>query len=115
VVPFSPTILPVNITTVSATAMQKVTLGDKTPGFRAFPTIVSSTRQITLQLISLDKGRYTLQVIDMAGRVISARTIDHNGGSASMIMQMPPALSPGKYFIRLTGTSGNFVQPLVKD
>jgi autotransporter-associated beta strand protein len=97
------------------TKVVKVTLGDKAPGFKAFPTIVSSTRQITLQLISLDKGRYTLQVTDMAGRVISARTIDHNGGSASMIMQMPPALSAGKYIIRLTGTSGNFVQPMVKD
>jgi hypothetical protein len=97
------------------TKVVKVTLGDKAPGFKAFPTIVSSTRQITLQLISLDKGRYTLQVTDMAGRLISARTIDHNGGSASMIMQMPPALSAGKYIIRLTGTSGNFVQPMVKD
>jgi hypothetical protein len=97
------------------TKVVKVTLGDIAPGFKAFPTVVSATRQVTLQLISLDKGSYTLQITDMAGKVISARTIEHNGGSASMIMQMPPALSAGKYNIRLTGTSGNFVQPVVKD
>lgn len=97
------------------TKVVKVTLGDNAPGFKAFPTVVSATRQVTLQLISLDKGTYTLQVTDMAGKVISARTIEHNGGSASMIMQMPPSLSAGKYNIRLTGTSGNFVQPVVKD
>lgn len=97
------------------TKVVKVTLGDNAPGFKAFPTVVSATRQVTLQLISLDKGSYTLQVTDMAGKVISARTIEHGGGSASMIMQMPPALSAGKYNIRLTGKSGNFVQPVVKD
>jgi len=97
------------------TKVVKVTLGENAPGFKAFPTVVSATRQVTLQLISLDKGSYTLQVTDMAGKVISARTIEHGGGSASMIMQMPPALSAGKYNIRLTGTSGNFVQPVVKD
>jgi hypothetical protein len=97
------------------TKVVKVTLGDNAPGFKAFPTVVSATRQVTLQLISLEKGSYTLQVTDMAGKVISARTIEHNGGSASMIMQMPPSLSAGKYNIRLTGTSGNFVQPVVKD
>ena len=97
------------------TKVVKVTLGDNAPGFKAFPTVVSATRQVTLQLISLDKGTYTVQVTDMAGKVISARTIEHNGGSASMIMQMPPSLSAGKYNIRLTGTGGNFVQPVVKD
>jgi hypothetical protein len=98
------------------TKVVKVTLGDNAaPGFKAFPTVVSATRQVTLQLISLDKGSYTLQVTDMTGKVISARTIEHNGGSASMIMQMPASLSAGKYNIRLTGTSGNFVQPVLKD
>jgi hypothetical protein len=98
------------------TKVVKVTIGSGTPVFQVFPTVVStSSRQVTLQMTSMEKGLYNLQVTDMTGRVIQTGKIEHNGGSASMLLQLPPALSAGKYNVRLMGASGSFIEPIVKD
>jgi len=96
------------------TKVVKVTFGDNAPGFKAFPTVVSKSTDVTLQLISLDKGNYTLQVTDMAGRIIQSQNIQHNGGSASMIMSIKSSLGDGKYNIRLSNQEVNFVESILR-
>jgi uncharacterized protein YfaS (alpha-2-macroglobulin family) len=76
---------------------------------------VNYAADVTLQLISLEKGDYNLQLVDMSGRVIQSQTIQHNGGSASMIMKVPASLSAGKYNIRLNNQDVNFVEAILKD
>lgn len=97
------------------TRIVKVTIGHKgNPAFKVFPTIVNQSRNVTVQITAMDKGSYTLQVTDMGGRVISTQKVEHAGGSASLILNLPPALSNGKYNIRLQGKSGSFVESVMQ-
>ncbi len=98
------------------TRVVKVTIGSGSPAFQVFPTVVSAgNRQVTMQLTSMEKGLYNYQISDMSGKVIQTGKIEHNGGSVSMLLQLPPALSAGKYNVRLIGASGSFIEPIVKD
>jgi hypothetical protein len=97
------------------TRIVKVNIGNMgNPEFKVFPTVVSKTRNVTVQMTAMEQGSYTLQVTDMSGRVISARTVEHAGGSASLLLVLP-VLSKGKYNVRLYGTSGNFVEAVLQD
>jgi hypothetical protein len=97
------------------TRIVKVSIGSMgNPSFKVFPTIISQTRNLTVQMTAMEKGSYTLQVIDIGGRVISARTIDHAGGSASLILNLPQTLSKGNYHVRLLGKSGNYTEVVMQ-
>ncbi len=97
------------------TRVVKVTIGASKPGFRIFPTEVTQANDVTIQLNSIEKGEYYLQVLDMSGRTIQSQVLKHNGGSASLILQLKPSLAAGRYSIRLQGQKQNFVQPLLKN
>jgi hypothetical protein len=56
-----------------------------------------------------------LQMEANSARLISAQTIDHAGGSASLLLNLPPALTKGKYNVRLYGKSGNFAEAVLQD
>jgi hypothetical protein len=97
------------------TRIVKVNIGNMgNPEFKVFPTVVSKTRNVTVQMTAMEQGSYTLQVTDMSGRVISARTVEHAGGSSSLLLDLP-VLSKGKYNVRLYGKSGNFVEAVLQD
>lgn len=98
------------------TQVVKVNIGgDKEGGFKVFPTVVTRAMDVNVQLLSLEKGRYTLQVLDMSGRTITTEVIQHNGGSAAMLLQLPASLSAGQYQIRLFNDKVNFVEPVFRN
>jgi hypothetical protein len=63
---------------------------------------------------ALPAGAYNLQVIDIAGRVLQAQTLQYAGGSAAQVIQLPNSLAPGKYFIRFTGNGKQYLETVMK-
>jgi hypothetical protein len=97
------------------TNVVKVDIGGGKAGVKAYPNVVGNSRQVTLEMNSLVKGTYTLQITDMSGRVIQSQTIKHNGGSAAQVIQLPSTLSTGRYNIKLNGESGSFTEVILKN
>jgi hypothetical protein len=96
------------------TQVVKVTLGSSQKGFGVYPTLVSGNR-LTVELNGLGKGRYTLQLNDMAGKMLMNTAIQHDGGSAAQNLQLPAGLAAGTYLIRLQGEGSSYSQKIVKE
>jgi hypothetical protein len=96
------------------TQVVKVTLGSSQKGFGVYPTLVSGSR-LTVELNGLGKGRYTLQLNDMAGKMLMNTAIQHDGGSAAQNLQLPAGLAAGTYLIRLQGEGSSYSQKIVKE
>jgi hypothetical protein len=97
------------------TRIVKVNIGsNENPAFKVFPTNITKTSAVTVQLTNMEKGSYMLQVSDMAGRIISSQEIEHAGGSAALILSFPTSISKGKYIIRLEGKSGVFAASVLR-
>jgi hypothetical protein len=92
----------------------KVNINNGKAGFKAYPNVVGSSRQVTVEMSAMERGTYTLQITDMSGRVIQSQNIQHNGGSASQVVQLP-VMSTGRYNIKLEGQSGRFNEVILKD
>jgi hypothetical protein len=92
----------------------KVKLGGVVPSFTVYPNPIDKANQLTLQMDAMPAGTYSLQVMDVAGRVLETRTLQYAGGSAAQLIQMPNSLASGKYFIRLSGNGKQYLQTVVK-
>jgi hypothetical protein len=92
----------------------KVTLGGMIPSFTVFPNPIDKGNQLTLQMEALPAGAYSLQVMDVAGRVLETRTLQYAGGAAAQVIQLPNGLPPGKYFISLTGNGKKYLETVMK-
>jgi hypothetical protein len=92
----------------------KVNINNGKAGFKAYPNVVGSSRQVTVEMSAMERGTYTLQISDMSGRVIQTQSIQHGGGSASQVIQLP-FMSTGRYNIKLEGQSGRFNEVIMKD
>ena len=91
----------------------KVNIGSTQNSFSVFPTIVNQNR-VSLQFNGLARGRYTLQLTDMAGRVLMSQSIDHSGGSAAQSLQLPASLAAGNYLLNLNGDNTQLTERIVK-
>ena len=60
-------------------------------------------RNFNLELRNVRKGEYTLTLYSVSGQKIYATIIQHTGGSASQIINIPPALSKGLYHVQIKG------------
>lgn len=81
----------------------KVGIGSDKPGFKVYPTVVSVSPDVTLELTSLKRGRYLVQVTDMNGRVMFTHSLEHGGGSSAQLLRIPGAMASGRYNVRLMG------------
>jgi uncharacterized protein (DUF2141 family) len=94
----------------------KVNIGADKPEFKVYPTVVSATPDVTLEMTSLKKGKYTVQITDMSGQVILTQTVQHAGGSAAQMLRIPAALASGRYNVRLMGDNNeNFIDVILKN
>lgn len=60
-------------------------------------------KQFSLQLPALVKNVYTIRVTNAQGQQVYQRTLNHNGGVATEVIQLPAALKTGYYHVLLTG------------
>ena len=53
-------------------------------------------------VLSTDASNYTLRVTSILGATVVAKTINHNGGTASYSVALPSNLAKGTYFVKLS-------------
>jgi hypothetical protein len=67
--------------------------------------------RINLQLMHLEKGRYTLQLISAQGQLISAEILEHEGGSSARVLY-PRKLAAGVYYLKLKNEATSYEQKI---
>jgi hypothetical protein len=68
-------------------------------------------RQISFTASNLPAGRYSLKVYSAAGQLVSAQSLEHNGGTISQIILLSGA-GAGRYLLEVNGAV-HLVQPLL--
>ncbi len=69
-----------------------------------FPNpVVNNT--VSIQVASLEKAVYLLQVFNINGQLVKKQSIQHNGGDMKYVFQLDETLPAGKYQVQLSGTS----------
>jgi autotransporter-associated beta strand protein len=92
----------------------KISLGEIKPGIVIYPNVVNTSNRITLQLNALNSGKYQIKLTDMAGRVLMAQLLEHNGNASAQTITLPASLSAGKYLLHIIGNEKSFTESLMK-
>jgi hypothetical protein len=71
-------------------------------GLSVYPVPVQGN-QITLQATGLPAGAYQAMITDLSGRVVSRSSIQHPGGMLAQTLELPSVMSPGIYYLQVTG------------
>jgi hypothetical protein len=67
----------------------------------------SKNHQFSLQLKSVPTGTYRLQLFSLNGALVFIKTINYVG-SSSQLVQLPSAIKPGVYLLRLSSSSNYY-------
>ena len=70
-------------------------------------------RQINVQMNKLPKGRYEFVLYNVNGQSVFSKNIDHPGGSASEVIQLPKSLASGLYQARIKKDELVFTRSLI--
>lgn len=73
--------------------------------FRFFPNPAASRQKMWLMTDSLEKGNYTLQVLNVAGAVIHQHTLSFDG-KTKMVEWTVPEIAAGNYMLVIANASG---------
>ena len=80
------------------------------PSVKLYPN-PSKSADVKLSLRAMAPGNYSVQVLDMTGRLVATSTLDHRSMNGEYRILEGRLLSPGKYLIRLS-QSGTPVKTL---
>jgi hypothetical protein len=71
---------------------------------------------INLQLNNVEKGNYTIKVLNYAGQVVYQSSLQHLGGSATEQLVLSKALASGQYQLEMSNEKGmKMVQTIMKE
>jgi len=93
-------------------AIVRVNLGKGAEVFTVYPNPVKGD-QLSVQLSSLEKGRYMVRMINAGGQVMMQQQLVHGGGSATEQVTIPPGVSRGIYRIELRGANIQVTKTIV--
>jgi hypothetical protein len=79
----------------------KINIGGKQQNFTLYPNPVKG-RQVSVS-ISNKKGQYSLKVLNSAGQEVYTQKIIHQGGSATLPMELPATIKEGVYNMMISG------------
>lgn len=71
-------------------------------GITVYPNPVTGG-QVSLQTNGLSKGLYNVRIFDAVGQQVFSQLINHNGGAATEVIQLPATIKPGMYNLQLNG------------
>ncbi len=89
----------------------RVNIGTKRSEFTVYPNPVKGGT-INLQLTDIEKGVYAVKVVNNIGQEIAARTITHNGGSATQTISIGNAPT-GKYNMVITNGTTSVTKTVI--
>ena len=69
--------------------------------------------QVSLQTTGLNKGLYTVRIFDAGGQQVFNELMNHNGGAATEVIQLPAALKRGMYSLQLSGAEVKLAQSFI--
>jgi hypothetical protein len=72
----------------------------ETPSVKLYPN-PSKTAEVKLSLRAMTPGSYTVQVLDMTGRLVATSMLEHRSVNGEYRVLQGRLLSPGQYIIRL--------------
>jgi hypothetical protein len=71
-------------------------------GLTIYPNPIVN-KNITMQLTGLPQGNYSILIINVEGRKLYKRNIQHRGGAITESLSLPQAILPGFYCLQITG------------
>ena len=92
-------------------AVVRVNLGNGSQ-LMIYPNPVTG-KQINIQMTKLVKGRYEFVLYNTGGQIVFKKYIDHRGGSAAEVIQLPASLASGLYRARLEKNETIFSKSLI--
>jgi len=92
----------------------KVIIGRKVPSITIYPNPVIGNI-ITLQLTNLDKGTYSVSIINNVGQEVYSNKIIHGGGSSAQTIEIDRKLAHGTYQLKLVGEQKSFTTQVMKE
>ncbi|MGK2861986.1 MAG: T9SS type A sorting domain-containing protein, partial [Chitinophagaceae bacterium] len=79
-----------------------INLGRENHGLELYPNPVLD-HQVTISLSNLNKGQYTIRVINTAGQNIFRQIITNRGSTLTQSLNLPATIKPGVYHMVITG------------
>ncbi len=98
--------------TVTYTAIALVNIGNGKSSVSIYPNPVQN-RIVNVQFINLPAGNYNLVLYNTLGQPISARKIEHTGGSATQNFMLPVNAAKGAYIVKLFNKTFDFTSRIV--
>jgi hypothetical protein len=98
--------------TFTFTRIVKVAIGEETSAGILYPNPVTG-KIVNLELRNLAKGQYDVTFINISGQTIFTKKIEHAGGSASQLIELPEHISTGIYNAEIKGGNMKIYRKLV--
>jgi hypothetical protein len=87
--------------TVKYSIVVKVKIGGKGAAFTVYPNPIKGG-VVSLQMSNVEKGIYTVKIYNNIGQELAAKTINHNGGSATQSIDLGKGIASGAYNMQIT-------------
>jgi hypothetical protein len=98
---------------VNYSAVMKVSITGDKKSISVFPNPITGNT-ISLQLNNLPKGEYTVTISKATGQIVATKKINHNGGSASELVDFSKAVAAGVYHVSVLGEGVNVTEEVIK-
>jgi len=85
---------------IKYSATVRVNMQKGAPGIVVYPNPVIDHR-VTLQFNNMEKGEYSIRLINSMGQVVSTSKITHAGGNASLSILLDNTVSKGNYIMQV--------------
>jgi|GEM_PF-2223447 len=69
--------------------------------------------QLNVQLNSFEKGTYNVNVYNNVGQLMLNKVINHEGGSAAQVLNLPAQIKTGTYQVVITGTDVKVAKTII--
>lgn len=81
----------------------RVSVGNKSnSSINLYPTVLTD-KVVTMQMSNMKKGTYSFRMIGSLGNVIMTKTIRHNGGNSTEIINLDKNITKGLYQVNIIG------------
>jgi hypothetical protein len=89
-----------------------IRFGSKQPTLLVAPNPVEY-HLLSLKVVQLKKGVYTLQISDAIGRLVSKRLLFYDGVSGTIKTSLPQTIKSGVYYVKLIGEGSEFTENFI--
>jgi len=87
---------------VKYSSIVKVNIAKTNAGINVYPNpVVGAT--MGLQFNNIDKGNYNISMFNSMGQKVFGSTLQHTGGNATKMIELPAAMAPGVYEVLISG------------